>query len=32
MLSVDKRVYDKVTPKVLVEIANSIDYPSEHKN
>lgn len=32
MLSVDKRVSDTVTPEVLVEIANSIDYPGQHKN
>ena len=25
-LNVDKRVLDEVTPEVLVEIANSIDY------
>ncbi len=31
MLSIDKRVSDKVTPEVLVEIANSIDYPSLQK-
>ena len=29
MLSIDKRISDKVTPEILVEIANSIDYPSE---
>lgn len=29
MLSIDKRVSDKVTPEILVEIANSIDYPNE---
>lgn len=29
MLNIDKRVSDKVTPEILVEIANSIDYPSE---
>ncbi|QOV11814.1 hypothetical protein [Viridibacillus arvi] len=28
MLSIDKRVSDKVTPETLVEIANSIDYPN----
>ncbi|WP_459502417.1 hypothetical protein [Bacillus sp. C1] len=32
MLSVDKRISNRVTPKVLFEIANSIDYPSELKN
>lgn len=32
MLGIDKRVSDKVTPEVFVEIANSIDYPSEKKN
>lgn len=32
MLSVDKRVSDKVTSEVLVEIANSIDFFSEQKN
>lgn len=32
MLSVDRRVSDTVTPEVLVEIANSIDYPGQHKN
>ncbi|MEI4621663.1 hypothetical protein [Bacillus cereus] len=32
MLSFDKRGSDKVTPKVLVKIANSIDYSSEQKN
>ncbi|GAA0592737.1 hypothetical protein GCM10009001_06020 [Virgibacillus siamensis] len=32
MLSVDERVSDKVTAEVLVEIADSIDYPSEKKN
>ncbi|WP_251401586.1 hypothetical protein [Ureibacillus chungkukjangi] len=26
MLSVDKGVSDKVTPEILVQIANSIDY------
>lgn len=26
MLNIDKRVLDKVTPEILVEIANSIDY------
>lgn len=31
-LSIDKRCSDKVTSEVLVEIANSIDYPSEKKN
>ncbi|MEK5216000.1 MULTISPECIES: hypothetical protein [Psychrobacillus] len=30
-LSIDKRVSDKVTPEVLVKIANSIDYPNEEK-
>lgn len=29
MLSVDKRVSDKVTPETLVQIANSIDYTKE---
>ncbi|MFE6169740.1 hypothetical protein ACFVP8_17990 [Viridibacillus arvi] len=29
MLSIDKRVSDKVTPEILVEIANSIDYPNK---
>ncbi|PEC50988.1 hypothetical protein COJ46_01490 [Bacillus sp. AFS077874] len=28
-LSIDRRVADIVTPEVLVEIANSIDYPAE---
>lgn len=32
MLSVSKRVSDKVTPETLVQIANSIDYPTELKN
>lgn len=32
MLSIPKRVSEKVTPEILVEIANSIDYPSEKKN
>ncbi len=32
ILGIDKRVSDKVTPEVLVEIANSIDYSSEKKN
>lgn len=31
MFSIDKRVTDKVPPKVLVNIANSIDYLSEVK-
>jgi hypothetical protein len=31
-LSIDKRNSDRVTPEVLAEIANSIDYPSEKKN
>jgi hypothetical protein len=31
-LSINKRISDKVTPEVLVEIANSIDFPSEKKN
>ncbi|MFT4415814.1 hypothetical protein ACLM5H_18300 [Fredinandcohnia humi] len=32
MLRIDKRVSDMVTPEVLVEIANSIDYPIEEKD
>lgn len=32
MLSIDKRVSDKVTPEILVQIANSIDYPTKIKN
>lgn len=32
MLSIDKRVSDMVTPEILVQIANSIDYPTEIKN
>ncbi|WP_088104117.1 hypothetical protein [Halalkalibacter urbisdiaboli] len=32
MLSISKKISDKVTPEMLVEIANSIDYPSEKKN
>ena len=32
MLSINKRVSDVVTPKVLVEIANSIDYPPARKD
>ncbi|MCC3357076.1 hypothetical protein [Bacillus sp. REN16] len=31
MLSIDKRISNKVTPEVLVEIANSIDYPRKKK-
>jgi hypothetical protein len=31
MLSIDKRVSDKVTPELLVKIAESIDYPTERK-
>jgi hypothetical protein len=31
MLSVDKRICDKVTPETLIEIANSIDYLTEKK-
>ncbi|MDV2682755.1 hypothetical protein RYX56_00050 [Alkalihalophilus lindianensis] len=31
MLSIDKRITDKVTPKILVDIANSIDYLGETK-
>lgn len=29
MLIIDKRVSHKVTTEILVEIANSIDYPNE---
>lgn len=32
MLSVDKRISDKVTPESLVQIANSIDYPIKHNS
>jgi hypothetical protein len=32
MLSITKKNSDKVTPEMLVEIANSIDYPSKKKN
>lgn len=32
MLSIDKRVSDKVTPQTLVEIANSIDYQTKKKS
>lgn len=32
MLSIDNRISGKVTSEVLVEIANSIDYPREEKN
>jgi len=30
-LNIDKRVSDKVTSEILVDIANSIDYPTEQK-
>ncbi|WP_332631679.1 hypothetical protein [Halalkalibacter flavus] len=32
MLNIPKRISKKVTPEMLVEIANSIDYPNEKKN
>ncbi|MDQ0159714.1 hypothetical protein [Alkalibacillus salilacus] len=31
MLNISKRISEKVSPEMLVEIANSIDYPSEKK-
>ncbi len=31
-LSINKRISDKISPEMLVEIANSIDYPSKKKN
>ena len=30
-LNIDKRVSDKVTSEILVDIANSIDYPTEQQ-
>ncbi len=32
ILNIPKRISEKVSPEMLVEIANSIDYPSEKKN
>ncbi len=32
MLSIDKRISNVVTPEVLVDIANSIDYPPERRD
>ncbi|WLD94639.1 hypothetical protein [Alkalihalobacillus sp. AL-G] len=32
MLSINKKVSDKVSPEILVQIANSIDYSTEIKN
>lgn len=31
-LSINTKISDKITPEILVDIANSIDYPSEKKN